>query len=79
MTVDREPEHAGYRADLVIKWENGKYFHVEVKTGDPNLEKTYGTALKMREYYHPKWISWADFILLLDSQVGQWTELKNTG
>jgi hypothetical protein len=77
--VDRETGHDGYRADLVIKWGNGNHLHVEVKIGDPNLEKTYGTAQKMKEYYHGSWTSWANFILLLDSQVSQWIEIKNAG
>ena len=77
--VDRETEHDGYRADLVIKWGDGNHLHVEVKTGDPNLEKTYGTALKMKKHYCVGQTSWADFIVLLDSQVSQWLEIKNAG
>jgi hypothetical protein len=78
VTVDREPEHDGCRADLVIKYGNGSHLHVEVKTGDPNLEKTYGTARKMKEYYRSGRTSWADFILILDSQVSQWIEIKDS-
>ena len=78
VTVDREIEHDGYRADLIIKCGNGSHIHVEVKTGDPNLEKTYETARKMRKHYRSRWTSWADFILLLESQVAQWKEIKDT-
>jgi hypothetical protein len=76
--VDRESEMEGYRADLVIIFGNGDHIHIEVKTGDPNLEKTYETARKMKKCYHSGQGSWDDFILLLDSQVGQWLEIKDT-
>jgi hypothetical protein len=79
MIVDRETEKDGHRADLVIKCGNRSHVHVEVKIGDPNLEKTYETARKMRNKYHADLASWADFILLLESQVAQWKEIKDVG
>lgn len=76
--VDRESEMEGYRSDLVIIFGNGDLIHIEVKTGDPNLEKTYETARKMKKRYHSGQGFWDDFVLLLDSQVGQWLEIKDT-
>lgn len=75
--VKREYKYDGRRADLIISYENGSHAHIEVKTGDANLEKTYETARKMKEAHRSGQTRWADFILLLDDQVGQWLEIKD--
>jgi len=77
--AEREPSYKGYRGDLVIKWKNGIYVHVEVKTGDPNLKKTYNTARRMRDKYRAEDSLWRDFILLLSSQASQWLDIKDAG
>lgn len=69
---DREISFSGHRADIVIKWKNKTYTHVEVKIGDENLGKTYGTAKRMRTFYKASENKWYDFILLLDNQVNDW-------
>jgi hypothetical protein len=74
--AERESSHQGYRGDLVIKWKNGTFAHVEVKIGDPNLEKTYPTAREMRAKYRANKAEWHDFILLLDNQLRQWLDIK---
>ncbi len=42
--VLREDPCKGYRADLIIEWQNKSFTHIEVKIGDPNLKKTYPTS-----------------------------------
>lgn len=74
--IEREPFHKGYRGDLLVKWKNGIFVLVEVKTGDPNLEKTYDTALIIREKYRAQYILWHNYILLLRNQVSQWLDIK---
>lgn len=71
-TVWREPAHDGYRADLVIEWRSGLYDHVEVKVGDPHLEKTHATGAAMRSRFAVPPSEWRDSILLLDDQLGAW-------
>jgi len=75
--VAREITHEGYRADIVIKWRNSFFTHVEVKVGDTNLSKTYGTAEKMRNKYGYEASEWNDYILLLTSQAIEWDRISN--
>jgi hypothetical protein len=75
--TEREVVYEGHRADIVIKWKNSAFTHIEVKTGDQNLAKTYGTAGKMRKKYGSEAESWSDFILLLNRQVEDWESLGN--
>ena len=69
---DREILYSGHRADIVIQWKNKTFTHVEVKIGDENLSKTYGTAQRMRLFYKAPENKWFDYILLLDNQVYDW-------
>lgn len=75
--VGREVSHKGRRADIIIKWNNDIYSHVEIKIGDENLTKTYDTAEVMRNYYNIPKSKWYDFIILLDSQVEEWVNIDN--
>jgi len=73
----REVTYEGYRADIVIKWRNSAFTHVEVKIGDSNLAKTYGTAERMRKKFKAEARAWYDFILLMSNQVSEWDNIKN--
>lgn len=73
---EREILYEGYRSDIIIRWINGNFTHIEVKIGDMGLEKTYDTALKMRKKYGAS-NNWYDFILLLETQVENWLNINN--
>jgi hypothetical protein len=73
--VEREVLAEPYRADLVVRWTDGAVAHVEVKIGDPNLEKTVETAKHLQRVYDPGNVRWADFILLLPVQMAEWDSL----
>ncbi len=46
--AEREVTAEGYRADLVVRFRDGDWIHVEVKTGDQDLEKTPGTGAALQ-------------------------------
>jgi hypothetical protein len=77
-SVDREVSHDGHRADLVVRWVGGRCTHIEVKIGDDDLGKTFGTGRKMRLRYGKTVESWENFVLLLPSQSHDWEELEST-
>ena len=70
--VHREVLYKGYRADLVIEWNDATYTHVEVKVGDPHLSKTLGTADRMSERFRHDRTRRSDIVLLLPSQEDAW-------
>jgi len=74
---EREVSSSGYRADIIIGWKNSYYTHVEVKIGDENLDKTYGTAETMRKHYNVPGDKWCDYILLLEIQVDDWLSISD--
>ena len=76
--IDREVSYKGRRADIIIKWNNCIYSHVEIKIGDENLVKTYDTAELMRSYYNIPKNKWHDFIIILESQVEDWVNIDNS-
>jgi len=71
-TVHREVLYEGYRADLVVEWADASYTHIEVKVGDPNLDKTLETAHRMEERFGRHLARRSDAVLLLPSQVDAW-------
>lgn len=72
----REPPSECYRADILINWLNHSFTHLEVKVGDPNLEKTLGTALAMRNRFQKHNERWFDMILLKRFQLPAWDDIK---
>lgn len=74
----REVSHEGHRADLIIEWCDATYTHIEVKVGDPNLEKTIGTAGKVEALMRPWGRPRSDVLLLLPSQQQAWAALCAT-
>ena len=70
--IEREVTAGGYRADLIIRWTDGRFAHVEVKTGDPSLGKTGATGRAMRQRYGSPPSNWSDWILLLAWQQSDW-------
>lgn len=70
--VRREVETDGgeRRADLLIERRDAAA-HIEVKAGDRAFKKTYDTAECLEEKYRGN-RAWADFILLLPSDVDRW-------
>lgn len=75
--VLREYVAENARADIVIKWENEPGgTHIEVKIGDPNLEKTHDTSTSIRNQM-PEITEWEDYILLLESQLDYWCIVDN--
>ncbi|MFC1671292.1 hypothetical protein ACFL20_12945 [Spirochaetota bacterium] len=73
--VDREVVSGGYRSDIVILWRNKHADHMEVKVGDPGMEKTYGTSVAMRKKYGKHIKAWSDWILILDRQQEDWDNI----
>src|SRR5262245_22810372 len=49
--LHREVPEDGVRSDIVIEWRSGDYTHVEVKVGDPDLDKTLETARAMEKRF----------------------------
>ena len=77
LRVEREVSHLGYRADLIIQWLDNHYSHIEIKIGDPNLQKTYATGKAMRNRYHQPITRWSNYILLLSNQISDWNDLTH--
>lgn len=75
--VDREVSARGdrglWRLDLRVHWRSGEYSHIEVKVGDQQFEKTFGTAEVHRRAVGAT--KWADWILLPESDEGTWDEI----
>lgn len=77
--AEREVISGKYRADLIIQWRNNTFIHIEVKVGDPNLEKTYATANEVQTYLGVRKEDWVDCVLILPSQLEQWQSIKSSG
>lgn len=73
----REASSEGYRCDILINWANRSFTHLEVKTGDPNLEKTAATALAMRKRFQRHNERWFDAILLMGYQLPAWEDIRS--
>jgi hypothetical protein len=72
--VHREvPCDEGRRADIIVEWKDSSYTHVEVKVGDPNLDKTLDTARAIESRFHGRRRR-GDFILLLPEQRDDWEQ-----
>jgi len=70
--VSRElSSHEGWRADVIIEWQDQSYTHLEVKIGDSNLDKTLDTAEAMERRFEGQRCR-GDFILLLPDQRDYW-------
>jgi hypothetical protein len=65
------------RADLRIAWTTGAVTHVEVKVGDRSFEKTFDTALALRDA-HRGVTQWTDFILLPEDDRDEWLSEAQT-
>jgi hypothetical protein len=63
----------GWRADIIVEWKDSSYTHVEVKVGDPNLHKTFETAVAVQQRFHGQRRR-RDFILLLPNQRDDWDQ-----
>jgi len=70
--VHREDIHHGYRADIIIRWKNNQFNHLEVKIGDPHMAKTYATGRMLQKKYMVDPLHWKDVILLLSEQISDW-------
>jgi hypothetical protein len=70
--VHREVLCEGYRADLVIEWIDASYTHIEVKVGDQDLGKTFGTAQNTAKRFGRDRTCRSDAVLLLPSQRDAW-------
>ena len=74
--VEREPTVEDCRSDILIQWANGKYTNIEIKTGDPGLEKTFYTSKKMRKKHDASSDDWTDVIILMKNQLSDWEKIK---
>ncbi len=75
--VHRELVIGGARLDLRVAWSDGASSHVEVKTGDLCLEKTFPTAQLHREYIgHSRCDDW---ILLPPEHLARWHRVEQLG
>ncbi len=75
--VERElvVEEAGRRADILVDWRDGGWTHVEVKLGDRSFDKTFETALGLRQQRgNPE--CWTDFILTPEEATESWTACR---
>lgn len=75
-TVHREPVAGDCRGDVLVRWGDGRYTNIEIKIGDPGLEKTYYTARKLRERHLEEDTDWLDVIILMKSQVSDWQRIE---
>jgi hypothetical protein len=73
--VCRELTVEDRRADLVIDWRDGSYTHVEVKVGDPHIEKTKDTAVKVARAAR-RGARGRDVLLVLPEQEVRWEALR---
>lgn len=67
LVVDQSDRSRGYyRSDIIIKWSGPQLaIHLEVKVGDPHLEKTWAEARHLRRIYGGVW---HHFLLVLPNQ-----------
>lgn len=70
--VEREVGYDGVRADIIARWSNGTYAHIEVKVGDQNLTKTFVTSERLRAKYSVPRAHWHNYIILLPEQQNEW-------
>lgn len=75
--VYREISQDGYRADLIVHWQDHSFSHIEVKVGDTSLVKTIGTGKALRKRFDAEESAWNDFILLIDSQLQDWDRIQS--
>ena len=61
---------------MIIEWQDNRYTHIEVKIGDPNLEKTYPTSEVFQEKFEASDDNWTNYILLLSGQLSQWEAIS---
>lgn len=73
--VDREVRAENYRADLVVRFADGEWLHVEVKVGDQQLEKTPATGAALRR--RPDGRCRGDWLLLPDSDRPVWESVTD--
>jgi hypothetical protein len=73
--VEREVVAGGFRADLVVYFDDGRAAHIEVKVGDRSLEKTLGTGRALR-HANPETAFCRDFLLLPEADVALWHKQK---
>jgi len=74
--VEREPTVEDCRSDILIQWKNGKYTNIEIKMGDPGLEKTFYTSKKLIKKHGASSDDWADVIILMKNQLSDWEKIK---
>lgn len=63
----------GWRADIVVEWQDSSYTHLEVKVGDSNLGKTFDTAMAIEQRFQ-RHRRRGDFILVLPEQSEDWDQ-----
>lgn len=73
-SADREKPAERYRADLVVKFSDGRWVHVEVKVGDLALAKTPDTTQALRNVVGVGFKR--DYLLLPAADVSEWEDVK---
>jgi hypothetical protein len=73
--VFREISHVGFRADIIVEWQDEHFSHIEVKIGDENLLKTYETSEALRDKFQVPVAKWSNFVLLLSRQLVSWEQV----
>jgi hypothetical protein len=63
------------RGDLILKWQNHVYAHVEVKVGDTHFDKTFETGHKLKNKFKTAQ-KWRNFILLPMKDVENWIKTR---
>jgi len=70
--VRREIGYGGFRADIIIQWQNNSFSHIEVKIEDENLKKTIQTSECLMKKYYQSRKNWTNFILLRYNHLVNW-------
>ncbi len=74
--VNREPSVDDCRSDILIQWKNGAYTNIEIKIGDPGLEKTFYTSKKLSQKHRTTNADWIDVIILMSGQLSEWERIR---
>jgi hypothetical protein len=72
--ADREVGAAGYRADLVVRFQDSGWAHIEVKVGDLELEKTPATTTALQACVDGQFRG--EYLLLPAADADYWNRVK---
>src|SRR6266567_5070377 len=65
-----EPKGQERKADIVVRWSQGRYTSIEVKIRDKNFEKTFDTCKLLEDWI--KGVEWNHTILIPEESRADW-------